>query len=188
MPLGGRDTADRAAEETENGTHRDAGLHTDLLGVYLNDHLAGATTGRELCRRAAASHRGSTAGDLLARLADEIAEDRDELLRLMRALDVPVRRYKTATGWVGERLGRLKLNGHLVRRSPLSSVLELEALRLGVEGKTALWETLRAVAEHDERLDARRLDALLRRAREQAEVLDRLRLARAGEVLAATPE
>jgi hypothetical protein len=28
----------------------------DLLGIYLNDHLAGATGGLELARRMAASH------------------------------------------------------------------------------------------------------------------------------------
>ena len=32
-------------------------LH-DLLGVYLNDHLAGATAGSELAKRMARSHRG----------------------------------------------------------------------------------------------------------------------------------
>src|SRR6266516_2436775 len=34
----------------------------DLLGIYLNDHLAGATGGPELARRVAASHRGPRVG------------------------------------------------------------------------------------------------------------------------------
>lgn len=183
-PPGGDGTA-RAAERAGMGRR---GVRGDLLAIYLNDHLAGSTSGRELCRRAAETHRGSTAGDVLAHLAEEIREDREELLRLMRALDIPVRHYKTAAGWAGERLGRLKLNGRLARRSPLSSVVELEGLRLGVEGKTAVWETLRALADRDERLDAHLLDRLLERARRQAAALDRLRVTRAREVLTDTAE
>jgi hypothetical protein len=43
---------------------------------------------------------------------------------------------------MGEKAARLKLNGHLLARSPLSSLEELEMLRLGVEGKAAGWRTL----------------------------------------------
>jgi hypothetical protein len=37
----------------------------DLLGIYLNDHLAGATGGLELARRVAGSHRGPAADGAL---------------------------------------------------------------------------------------------------------------------------
>ena len=65
----------------------------------------------------------------------------------MAALDVPVRTYKVYAGLVGERVGRLKLNGRLLARSPLSSLEELELLSLGVTGKAAGWRTLRLLAE-----------------------------------------
>ena len=42
-----------------------------------------------------------------------------------------------------ERVGRLKLNGRLVGYSPLSRVLELEALMSGVQAKRGLWQALR---------------------------------------------
>src|SRR4051794_26454981 len=129
-----------------------------LLGIYLNDHLAGATGGMELARRAAGGHKDMPAGKQLAELADEIAEDREALKEIMTRLGVPVRQYKVAAAWAAERAGRLKLNGHLFDRSPLSSLVELEALRLGVEGKASLWRTLRSIADHDARLDAARLD------------------------------
>lgn len=83
------------------------------------------------------------------------------------------------------RTGRLKLNGRLRGRSPLSGLLELELLRLGVEGKAAAWKTLRTLAERDDRLDAERLDELVARAGRQAEALERLRGRAAVEVFTA---
>jgi hypothetical protein len=153
-----------------------------LLGIYLNDHLAGAVVGTNLARRLAANEREWTKADVLGRLADEIAEDRATLLGMMSALDVPVRRYKTWVGWTAERVGRLKLNGRLLTRSPLSRVLELEAMRLGVEGKAAGWRTLRTRAETDDRLDADRLDTLIERANAQIDQLEKLRIEAAAEV------
>jgi hypothetical protein len=150
-----------------------------LLGIYLNDHLAGAVAGTGLAGRLAAAERGKPGGDALARLAGEIEEDRAALLDMMAALGVPVRRYKTIAAWVAERVGRFKPNGHLISRSPLSRVVELEALRLGVEGKAAGWRTLRVRAEHEPRLDAARLDALIARADRQIDELERLRVSAA---------
>lgn len=155
----------------------------DLLGIYLNDHLAGAVAGSNLARRLADSERDWSEAAVLDRLATEIAEDRCALQDMLAALDVPVRAYKKWAAWTAERLGRLKLNGSLLRRSPLSRVVELEGMRLGVEGKAAGWRTLRARAETDSRLDPDRLDDLIDRARAQIDVLERLRLEAAAEVL-----
>jgi hypothetical protein len=153
-----------------------------LLGIYLNDHLAGATGGLELARRTAGSHRGTAAGTTLTRLANEIEEDREALLEIMAALDVPVRQYKVASAWVAEKVGRLKLNGRLLDRSPLSSLVELETLRLGVEGKASLWRTLLLVAKHEQRLDSSPLDTLLHRASSQLETLEAMRMDASAEV------
>ncbi len=86
-------------------------------------------------------------------------------------------------GWIGEKVGRLKFNGHLLTRSPLSGLEELELLRLGVEGKAAGWRTLRALADTDKRLDASRLDGLIGRARQQGELLEQLRIQAARQVI-----
>ncbi|MEN3359258.1 MAG: hypothetical protein V7637_3240 [Mycobacteriales bacterium] len=150
-----------------------------LLGIYLNDHLAGATSGLELVRRMAGAHHGSPSGPTLRRLATEIADDRTALLDIMRTLRVPVRQYKVAGGWIAEKISRLKLNGHLLSRSPLSSLVELEALQIGVEGKAAGWRALRLLATGPGRLDADQLDHLITRATEQAATVDELRLAAA---------
>ena len=113
-----------------------------LLKIYLNDHLAAATGGRELARRAAATNRDNQYGPFLQRLADEITEDRESLVSIMRALNVKVDPIKVLAGWGAEKVGRLKLNGRLLGYSPLSRLIELEALTLGVHGKLALWRSL----------------------------------------------
>lgn len=156
----------------------------DLLGVYLNDHLAGSTLGVGLARRMATSAEpGSQRAAVLSRLATEITEDRSALLRIMAALGIQVRAYKVCAAWAGEKAGRLKLNGYLLTRSPLSDLEEAEFLRLGVEGKAAGWRTLRALADRDSRLDARGLDELIARANHQASTLEALRSSTAERVL-----
>lgn len=160
-------------------------MRRDLLGIYLNDHLAGATGGVYLARRAALRHRRDP--NTLRRLSEEVEEDRDALVRIMGVLDVPVRRYKTAAGWLAERVGRFKSNGRFIARSPLSDVLELEALRLGVEGKAAGWRLLRRLADDDDRLDAVELDKLIDRAHHQAQTLQDLHLQAAADNLASGP-
>ena len=154
-----------------------------VFGIYLNDHLAGATAGSELARRMARSHQEREEATLLKRLAAEIARDRTALLDIMAALGIPVRAYKVGAAWMGEKAGRLKFNGRILSRSALSDLEELELLRLGVEGKAAGWRTLRILAATDARLDADRLDELISRASSQADQLEELRLRAANRVI-----
>jgi hypothetical protein len=160
-------------------THREP----ELLGIYLNDHLAGAAAGVDLARRLADSHRDKPSGPVLQRIAREVLEDRLALLKIMAELHVPVRRYKVLGAWVLEKVGRLKPNGHLLRRSALSSVLELEAMRLGIEGKGAGWRALRVLADRDDRLDPDALDRLFDRATAQASTVEELRIQAVAEAL-----
>jgi hypothetical protein len=160
-------------------------MHREKLGIYLNDHLAGATFGVRLARRIAHQHRHSARSTDLERISDEVAEDRQTLLELMNTLGIPARRYKIYAGWAAERLGRLKPNGVLYRRSGLSTFIELETLRLGVEGKTLIWRTLLLVATGDARLDESRLRGLLDRARGQIDTLETLRLTAATAIFSA---
>ena len=176
-------TKSMALRNTAAGIRRSA---QDPLGIYLNDHLAGATAGLELARRAAGSRQVPVTGPELQRLADEVAADRATLRRMMGTLGVPVRSYKVWAAWAGEKAGRLKPNGHLATRSPLSNLEELEMLRLGVEGKAAGWRTLRLLAERDARLDAGELDELIARAHRQAGFLEEARVRAAQQVIAAS--
>ena len=150
-----------------------------MLRTYLQDHHAGATTGVELARRAAGSNADSEYGSELERLADEIAADREALERVMELLEVKPHPVKDAAGWAVEKFGRLKPNNSLLSYSPLSRVVELEGLVIGVSGKLSLWEALRQTL--GERLEEIDFAVLAARAAEQREALNELRLKAAGE-------
>jgi hypothetical protein len=150
-----------------------------LLRIYLQDHLAGATGGLELARRARGANEGTTYGDPLAKLADDIEADRRSLESIMDDLGFGADRAKNIGFWVAEKAGRLKLNGQLTGYSPLSRMVELEGLITGVNGKRSLWLTLIDLAGEAPELDADRLGRLLERAEEQLQTLQELR-ARAG--------
>jgi hypothetical protein len=146
-----------------------------FLGIYLNDHLAGSTGGLELVKRAAGENEGTELGGFLSGLQEEIAADRRELEKIMDELGVGRDQAKVAMGWVTEKAGRLKFNGVLTGYSPLSPLVELEALSLGIEGKRMLWIALGASA--GERLGAARLEELVARAERQRSALEPHRLA-----------
>jgi hypothetical protein len=143
----------------------------ELLAIYLQDHLAGATLGMELARRAASENTATPLGEILETIKHEIEDDRATLNSIMSALEISPDRLKNAAAWTGEKAGRLKLNGHLTSYSPLSPVVELEGLITGVTGKRALWRTLRRLADDDPRLQADQIDELLARADRQLETL-----------------
>ena len=144
------------------------------LSIYLNDHLAGSTVAVELIKRAAGENKGTELGAFLRILHREIEADRDTLLAIMAQLGVSVDRPKKALAWLGEKAGRLKLNGQWLTYSPLSRQIELEFLSLGIEGKRTLWVTLGAVA--GDRLDPERLMDLIDRAQQQRADLEPFRL------------
>jgi hypothetical protein len=154
------------------------------LAIYLSDHYAASVGAVELARRAARSNRGTSYGELLSALADEIEEDRQALQLIMRRLGIEPDRTKAALAWGAEKLGRLKPNGQLTGYSPLSRLEELEILALGVHGKLALWQALERSTIHG--VPEAELQTLIKRARSQRRRLELKRLEAAAEALQAT--
>jgi hypothetical protein len=144
------------------------------LSIYLNDHLAGATVGVELAKRARSENQGTPLGEWLEGLRREIEEDRTTLEQLMDRLGVTRNRIEVTAAWIAEKVGRLKPNGQLTGYSPLSPLIELDALLLGINGKLALWKVLRETL--GERQDGIDLDALIHRAERQAQELEPRRI------------
>lgn len=156
-----------------------------LLGIYLNDHLAGSLAGLELARRTLRENEEHPAGLYLVRFVPELAEDRLLLRRVMEALAVEPDGLKERMALLGERVGRLKLNGRLVSYSPLSRLHELEGLVVATQGRLSLWRLLRGLAGEDVRLSDFDFEALIRRAEAQQQALEALRMAAAREAFAA---
>ena len=151
-----------------------------LLRIYLNDHLAGATVAVELARRSRKRNRGNSFGEFLAWLTEQIDADRRTLRSLMDELEMRIDVSKQIAAWGSEKLGRLKLNGSLTGYSPLSRLIELEFLALGVAGKLAMWRVLQDSVGAP--LGDTDLEALIDRAEHQRSELERHRVRAAEEV------
>jgi hypothetical protein len=157
-----------------------------LLATYLNDHLMGASAGVDLFKRVAGGYSDHATRGLLSELADEVADDRDSLLVIMAQLDIKPQTHRMIAGRLVEKVGRLKMNGTVLKRSPLTDLIELEGLRIGVEGKLAMWRALQA-GLHDDRVVPSEIDELIQRAEHQIERLEAIRLTAAQRVFAAPP-
>ena len=142
------------------------------LRIYLQDHHAASAGGVALSRRALGPNHP---------LARQIASDRDALDRVMEHLQSKPSVLKVTMVRVAERFSRLKLNGEIFARSPLSRVIELETLVVGVRGKEALWTALRQAGVSVEGVD---LGVLVDSAREQGVELEALRLSAAARAFA----
>jgi hypothetical protein len=99
-----------------------------LFATYLNDRLVVAVVGRELVKRMLG--RPGAFSDIapLERASSELEAAERELERLLSQVGARPSRVKRGAAWAAEKAGRLKLNGRIVSRSPLSSVQELEGL------------------------------------------------------------
>ena len=149
-----------------------------LLAIYLEDHHAAGVAGSRLATRLATTASERSEADL-SRVLPEIAEDLATLESLMRRLGAKPNTMKDTIARVGERLGRLKPNGRLRERSPLSDLLELETLVVGIRGKQALWVSMRNTAL----LQREELDRLIGRAEKQQRIVESAREAAARRAL-----
>jgi sugar phosphate isomerase/epimerase len=117
----------------------------DHLAVYLNDHLAGATAALQLLDHLQ-KHEDPALQQFTAELRQDIAEDRDELMRLLRSAGVAISSVRAGAGWIGGKAAELKLAIDDSTSGGLWTFELLEVLALGIEGKRALWAVLRSLS------------------------------------------
>lgn len=154
-----------------------------FLGTYLNDHLAGSIVGGELARRITRQNSDNEYGRLTAEIAEQIEQDKRELRRIMTRLDVRQKRLRLGVAWAVEKVTRLKRNGRLIGYSPLSRLLELEGLVMGITGKLELWRTLDQLEDANPALDEAHIRELIGRAESQRDRVEDLRLKAAREAM-----
>ncbi|MFF1528317.1 hypothetical protein [Cellulomonas sp. NPDC058312] len=144
-----------------------------LLQSYLGDHLGGAVGGSARFARMADAYAQTPLGPALARIARQVADEREWLRETAHALGVRPSAVKRLGIAVTEKVGRLKPNGRLTDTSPLSAVLELDLMRAAVTAKRGLWETLEIwCADLD--LDPAEVQRMLDQADDQIATLRRL--------------
>lgn len=142
-----------------------------LLALYLRDHDAASAGGVRLVERCQRANVGTPFAAPLADLAVEITQDQAQLRVMLHELGVAPSRVKRAMAWGASNLGALLPNHRLVEYSPLSRVIELEALSSAVMAKVRLWSALAALAAGDGRLEPAALEGLLARGHAQLDVL-----------------
>lgn len=108
----------------------------------------------------------------MAQICAELEAERADLQALMQRLGIRRSPVKPAGAWLAEKLGRLKLNGQLRGYSPLSRMVELEGLCIGITGKLQMWRALgRNLGEERAGLDFARLAEQAERQRRTVEKL-----------------
>lgn len=146
-------------------------LDGHMLALYLRDHHALLVALGELADRMSSSGRPGALRAFAEEVGRAAADDRAALEELLDRLDSAPSRVRHAAAWSAEKVGRLKLNGRVLRASPLSPVTELEGCQILLGSDRALWSGLAhlAMAAAGAADRARRADRLL-------ETAERLRL------------
>lgn len=167
LPVDGLTAGEGGGDEAEVSPRLDA----ELLGLYLSDHLTGATAGVSRIDRMAAAFVDTPVHPALSTIAEQIRAERRFLQQVIDDLGLRRRPSRQALAWLGEHGGRLKTNGRLFGRSPMTMVLETELMRSAVLAKRGGWQTLADNAE-DLGLDRERFEELAELAVRQYEQLD----------------
>ena len=137
------------------------------IAHHVHTHLAGSAAGIDLFGRSAAGLLDPDAATLVRDIQEELLDERRRLRRMADDLGVGEASLMTLAARAGERAARLKPNGSWTERTPLTDLVELEAMRVAVNGKRAGWQALLAVVDVHAALDREELEMLAVQAAEQ---------------------
>ena len=158
------------SEEASPGRER---LHT-----YLNDHLAGSVAALELLDGVIEHHSEDRITKIFRDLRDEIQDDQETLRNLIRKLGAKESAMRKAGAWLAEKFSRVKIGD---ADDGVELLQALEALALGITGKQLLWRSLGAIAPNFAALQGMDFGGLEKRAQDQFERVETLRLEMARE-------
>ena len=153
------------------------GLHT-----YLNDHLAGSVAAIELLDHLIEYHSEDRFGNFFNDLRNDICADQEKLRNVIVTIGGKESALRKAAGWMSEKFGRVKIGNADDSAELLQAV---EGLALGITGKKLLWRSLAAVASNFPALQGTDFGKLEKRAQEQFDRVESLRLEMAREAFRA---
>ncbi|PWU01059.1 MAG: hypothetical protein C5B51_23755 [Terriglobia bacterium] len=146
----------------------------DPLAGYLHDHWAGSSFAVELLEKVAAEFTATPSGIVARELLEQVQSDREVLHDLIQKVGKANPDLYDALGWIAERVSRFKLKHN--DPSGIGALEAFETIGLGILGKRALWEALKARQTTDIRLGGLDYDALISRADDQFQKANRYRL------------
>jgi len=150
----------------------------ERLHTYLNDHLAGSVAAIELLDKLIEQHSEDRFAKTFRDWRTEIQADQETLRKLIQKLGAEESAMRKAGAWVAEKFSRIKV-GDVDDSAGLLQALE--ALALGISGKRLLWRSLGAIAPNFAALQGMDFGALEKRAQDQFERVETLRLEMAPE-------
>ena len=150
----------------------------ERLHTYLNDHLAGSVAAIELLDKLIEQHSEDRFAKTFRDWRTEIQADQETLRKLIQKLGAEESAMRKAGAWVAEKFSRIKV-GDVDDSAGLLQALE--ALALGISGKRLLWRSLGAIAPNFAALQGMDFGALEKRAQDQFERVETLRLEMARE-------
>ncbi len=115
------------------------------LGIYLNDHLAGAAVGVRLAERLTATSTDLAEKLCFAQLLDEVKSDRTELLGVIEETGCEVSRKRQAAGATLAKPVIWRMAAHGLDYGKLGRFEMIELLADGIQAKRLLWKTLQEV-------------------------------------------
>jgi len=145
----------------------------ERLHTYLNDHLAGSVAAIELLDDLIEHHSEDRFGKIFRDLRDEIEADQETLRNLIRKLGAKESAVRKAGAWLAEKFSRVKIGDADDSAELLQA---LEGLALGISGKQLLWRSLAAIEANFPALQGSDFNELEKRAHDQFERVERLRM------------
>lgn len=145
------------------------------LRAYLDGHRSGAATVIRLVDGRLERGAGPA---WLSVFREQLDDERAVVDAVAARLDAAGRAPTRVIGAVVHGAARLGLRASRTLHPQLDDLLELETMYVGVQGKMAMWRTLRVHRQHPALRDVD-LDDLAERAREQSAQLESHRLAAA---------
>ena len=128
-------------------------MQNEKLKIYFDDHSAMMTAELELIMRCRHENEKSDShanlNEFLKTLHASVELQRDRVRSLLSRLGAKPNLVKDTSGWILEKVGRLKLNGSLTGYSPLSRILEVEALIAAATTRKALWNFIATLAREE---------------------------------------